>query len=95
MTFLSALALVLSMVIGTGNAVTVALMLWLGRGLAAGLRMSAVNGPTPSEAALVSALQAYAGLWHSPALLLALAAALLAVAIGLAGRQERVLTAQA
>ena len=95
MTFLSALALVLSMVIGTGNAVTVALMLWLGRGLAAGLRMSAVRGPTPSAAALVSALQAYAGLWHSPALLFALAAALLAVAIGLAGRQERALTARA
>lgn len=89
MTFLSALALVLSMVLGTGNAVTVAFMLWLGRGLAAGLRLSAVGAPVASEAAFVAALQAYAGLWRSPALLFALAAALLAVAIGLAGRQER------
>lgn len=89
MTFLSALALVLSMVLGTGNAVTVAFVLWLGRGLAAGLRLSAVGAPLASEAALAAVLQAYAGLWRSPALLFALAAALLAVAIGLAGRQER------
>ncbi len=91
MTFLSALALVLSMVIGTGNAVTIAVMLWLGRAVASGLRVSAVSGLTASEAALVAALQAYAGLWHSPALLFGLAAALMAAAIALAGRQERAL----
>ncbi len=89
MTFLSALALVLSMVIGTGNAITVALMLWLARGLASGLRMGTVGAPAASEAAVVAALQAYAGLWRSTGLLFGLAAVLLAAAVALAGQSER------
>jgi hypothetical protein len=95
MAFLSTLALVLSMVIGTGNAITVALMLWLGRGLASGLRMGTIGAQAVPEAAFVAALQAYAGLWQSTGLLFALAAALLAVAIALAGQGERLVAQKA
>lgn len=89
MAFLSALALVLSMVIGTGNAITAALMLWLARGLASGLRTGRMGAPVALEAVFVAALQAYVGLWHRTGLLFALAAALVAVAIVLAGQGER------
>lgn len=92
MAFLSALALVLSMVIGTANAVTAATILWLGRGLAAVLPL---GDPTVSESAFVATLQAYARFWHSPATLLALAAALVAVALLLVGRQERMVVRRA
>ncbi|MCL6431928.1 MAG: zf-HC2 domain-containing protein [Anaerolineae bacterium] len=95
MAFLSALALVLSMVIGTGNAITAALMLWLARGLASGLRMGTMGPPAAPEAAFVAALQAYAGLWQSTGLLFALAAALLAVAVALAGQGERLVAQKA
>ncbi len=86
MAFLSALALVLSMVVGTGNAVSAAAVLWLARALGAGVRMDSVDA---SGVALASALQRYAGFWHNPALLFALAAVLVVVALGLAGRQPR------
>ncbi len=92
MAFLSALALVLSIVIGAGNAVTAAAGLWLGRGMATGLRLGDV---TASKAAFTTALQAYAAFWHSPALLLALATALVVVALVLAGRQERLMVLRA
>ena len=95
MAFLSALALVLSMVIGTGNAITAALMLWLARGLASGLRIGTMGAPAALEAAFVAALQAYAGLWQRTGLLFALAAALLAVAVALAGQGERLVAQKA
>jgi len=50
----------------------VAFMLWLGRAMVPSLHLSAASAPSPSEAALAAALQAYAGLWHNPALLFTL-----------------------
>jgi hypothetical protein len=92
MAFLSALALVLSMVVGTGNAVTAAAALWLARALPSNLRLS---DPAATEAAVVAALEAYARLWHNPALLFALAGVLVALAMALAGRQERLVVQRA
>lgn len=85
MTFLSTLALVLSLCIGANHAITAALGLWLARGLAGGIR---VDMSSRLGAAFAEALGAYAQVWHSPALLFGLAAALVAAAIWLAGRQE-------
>ena len=92
MAFLSALALVLSLCIGAGNAVTVAMILWLGGRLAASPQLASPGGLTP---ALVAAAQAYALAWQSPALLLGLTGALLLAALWLAGRQEVVLPRRA
>ncbi len=88
MAFLSALALVLSLCIGTGNAVSVAFMLWLARGLAGNLY---ATDPGGLEATFGSAALAYLRAWQSPALLFGLAAALVAAAVWLAGRQEPLL----
>ena len=88
MAFLSALALVLSLCIGASNAVTVAMVLWLGGRLLSAPQLAQPGSLGP---AFLAAAQAYARAWQSPALLLGLAAGLLVAALWLAGRQEPVL----
>jgi hypothetical protein len=91
MTFLSALALVLSMCVGTGNAITVAFALWLARAFG-GVDLA---GTGALEATFIAAARAYAQVWATPALLFGLSALLVAAALGMAGRQERLLLGQA
>ncbi len=88
MTFLSALSLLLSLCIGTGNAVAIAFGLWLARGLAGNASLVDAIGP---RLALGPAVRAYVQAWQSPALLLGLAAALVMAALWLSGRQEPLL----
>ena len=87
MTFLSALALVLSLCTSTGNAVTVAFILWLIRGLERDVVKSAPAFVDPWNLTQ-PLMHAYEQLWTSPALLLSLSAALLLAAVWLAGRRE-------
>ena len=91
MAFLSALALLLSLCIGTSNAATVAFLLWLARGLADG---AYVIGPGGLDTAVRWAAVAYAQAWQNPALLLGLAGTLVAAAVWLAGEEERFLGAR-
>jgi len=88
MTFLSALALVLSLWIGTANAVAIAYGAWAVHLISGGILIS--------SDALVSVqampwLAAYQQFWNSPLLLLALAAMLASWAVWQAGRQESTL----
>jgi hypothetical protein len=85
MTFLSALALVLSLWIGTANAIAIAYGGWLLQIMAGGMLFS--------PEALISAqamplLAVYRQFWNSPILLLALALVLVCCAIWQAGKQE-------
>ena len=82
MTFLSALALLLSLYVGTANATMVAFLLWLARGLALD---AASESEAPSVAFRTWALMCER-VWTDPALLLALSAALLTAAVWVAGR---------
>ncbi len=88
MTFLSALALVLSLRIGTAHAVAIAYGAWM---------MYLVSGETLiSSDALISVqttplLAAYQQFWNSPLLLLALAVMLASWAVWQAGKQESTL----
>jgi hypothetical protein len=84
MAFLSALALTLSLVVGTGSAITVVYVAWLARPLVVSLPETL----SPAMAGVRLALAGYTRLWASPALLLALAAILLAIALWRVGRQE-------
>ncbi|MHB1415529.1 MAG: zf-HC2 domain-containing protein [Chloroflexota bacterium] len=90
MTFLSALALVLSLAIGTGSAITIALVLWMARWLGRGFDAPTTTGAMAPEWAQMLA-RAYGGAWDSTLLLLGLAAVMVAVAVWLAGRQETLL----
>jgi hypothetical protein len=88
MTFLSALALLLSLWIGTANAVAIAYGAWLLQIMAGGMLFS--------PEALISAeamplLVAYRQFWNSPILLLALALVLASCAVWLAGKRESTL----
>lgn len=80
MTFLSALALVGSMVIGNNAAVALALALWLGRGVVSGPGLLAQVTP-------VSA--AYEAVWSHSSWLFLLAAVFVALAFWLAARETR------
>ncbi len=87
MAFLSALALVLSLWIGTENAITLTYGAWL-------VRWLATATPTPlsplvSLTSLAGFFRLYERFWETPLLLLALAGLLLALALWLAGRMER------
>jgi hypothetical protein len=87
MTFLSALALLLSVRLGSGGAVAVASLLWLSHWLARGVTTHAVvlGGTTPSLAWLG---ELYNRGWAEPALLFGLAALLTALTVWQVGRQE-------
>ncbi len=87
MTFLSALALVLSLAIGAGNAMAVAFGLWLLRGF------PAAHPQFPGADAARAIAAAYRHAWHESAWLMVLAAVLVAVALWLAGKSERPLAA--
>lgn len=89
MTFLSAAALVISLWTGASNAISVTYIAWLARLIAGPLREAQVGAiPSPLAAGIMEVYQAF---WQSPALLLALSAALFAAAVFLAGRQGRVM----
>ena len=52
-------------------------------------------GPGAQEAAFTAAARTYAQVWASPALLFGLSALLVTAALGMAGRQERLLLGSA
>jgi hypothetical protein len=85
MTFLSALALVLSLWIGTTNAVAVAYGAWLVHLVAGGILISSDALVSVQTMPLLAAYQQF---WNSPLLLLALAAVLASWAVWRAGKQE-------
>lgn len=87
MAFLSALALLLSLWVGTANAVTLVYGLWLARYL---FPAPFFNNPQ-MPSLWFDFLTAYRQFWGSPALLLTLSAALLGAAMLSAGRSERIL----
>ena len=82
MAFLSTLALALSLVIGSSNAITVAYLAWLAQ-LFAGFSQAG-----SSVQAIDQALQAYRLFWANPSILLGLSALLSAAVIWYVGRQE-------
>ncbi len=89
MTFLSALALLLSLWIGTGNSVAVAYGLWLIQFP----RFEVAFSPS-TAAAWTPILEAYRQFWSSPLLLIGLGLLLLIVALWSAGRSApRLVTA--
>lgn len=84
MTFLSALALVCSLAMGSNAAMALALGLWLSRGVVGSLELSP---------GVEHWMGMYMGLWTRPAPLFALAIGLSACGVWLAGRRERRLAA--
>jgi len=89
MTFLSSLALVLSLRIGASGAAAIVSALWLSRCLVRGgivvIRLA------PGWIEMDALAGAYEGLWANPAALFALALALVAVGLWLVSRQEHYL----
>lgn len=81
MAFLSALALLLSMWIGTNNAIAISYFLWLAQSIS----FQSVGAWTVSPA-WESFLHAYRNFWHSPVLLFALSVPLLLIALLSANR---------
>jgi anti-sigma factor RsiW len=88
MTFLSALALVLSLWIGTANAVAVAYGAWLVQMMASGML---IGSPALASIQVMPLLAVYQRFWNSPLLLLALAVLLASWAVWQAGKRERTL----
>ncbi len=88
LTFLSALALLLSLWIGTGNAVTIAYGLWLAQYIQPAPAIG-IWKLSPGGAALLSAYQRF---WQNPSLLLLFSLLLLGIALTSANRSERVLS---
>jgi hypothetical protein len=86
MTFLSALALLLSIWFGTNNAVSIAYIAWLSRWIFAGMASQAAT--QMGLPAVSGALEAYIHFWQLPPLLFLLAAALIAIALWLAGKGQ-------
>ena len=86
LTFLSALALVLALWIGTGNAVLITYGLWMAQYVP--FKAAGLWALTPFWVGL---LQAYQGFWHSTALLLILAMGMLGIALLSARRPMQVL----
>jgi Putative zinc-finger len=86
MAFLSSLALILSLWIGTNGAVGVVYGIWLAQWVLPGFEDA--TGPSIWLPALLKILEAPSPLWNSPLLLLALSGVLLAVAIWFAGKKE-------
>jgi hypothetical protein len=85
MTFLSALALVLSLWLGTAHAVAIAYSAWLAQLMAGGILIDA-NALLPGP--VTPWLDVYQQLWASPVLLFVLALVLGAGAVWGAGRRE-------
>jgi hypothetical protein len=81
MAFLSALALLLSLWIGTSNAIALTYILWI----AQYLPYQSI-GAWMASPAWTSAILAYRGFWHSPALLFLLSVLLVTVALWSANR---------
>ncbi|MHB1133104.1 MAG: zf-HC2 domain-containing protein [Chloroflexota bacterium] len=87
MTFLSALALTLSLRVGTSGAVATVCTLWLARWLGRGMEIS-VAGQAETARQLLELGVLYQNVWSNSALLLSLAALLVAASLWLAGRRE-------
>lgn len=81
MAFLSALALLLSLWIGTGNAIALTYILWIAQYMPHQAIYAWMVSP-----AWKSAILAYQGFWHSPALLFLLSALLMTAALWSANR---------
>jgi len=81
MAFLSTLALLLSLWIGTGNAITFTYILWIAQYVP-----SQSVGTWMVSPAWKSAILTYRGFWHSPVLLFLLSALLMAAALWSANR---------
>jgi hypothetical protein len=90
MTFLSAVALVLSLWVGAANGVTVAYALWLGQYVTQLLAQEPVPG-LGQHPAVVQGLALYWQFWQSPWLLFVLALMLIGFAVWYVGQQERTL----
>ena len=91
MTFLSALALVLSLRTSTSAAITTASALWIARWLAHGIehqpQFAVGFGPFAERLAAT-----YIGIWANPGLLIGLAAVLVAASLLMVARRERFLS---
>ncbi len=87
MTFLSAIALALSLWVGAANAATVAYLVWLSQ-LLAGMFRSPLF-PVSLSPAVLKVLSAYQNFWQASGVLLILSALLLFIAIWQAGRKEQ------
>jgi len=87
MTFLSAVALALSLWIGAPNAIVFAYIAWLGELISRLLR--APQSPIELSPITVQIMTAYQHFWQTPMLLLAMAVLLFGVAAWLAGRKEQ------
>lgn len=90
MTLLSALALFLSVSIGTGNAIAAASLLWLSRWI-----LHSAPGQASYSVQVGSSLMslgiAYESLWSNPLWLMVIAAALTIATLMIVGKQERFL----
>ena len=90
MALLSSLALLLSLCLGTGNAVAISFVLWLSRFVVKDLIQPPFPGGVDAGSAWLAVT--YEGLWTNTALLAALAAVLVLASIWVVGRQESYLT---
>jgi hypothetical protein len=90
LTFLSALALLLSLWIGSGKAVMISYSLWLAQYVQP-VQAAAVQILSPAWETFFSS---YRDFWHSPILLFVLALLLLGVALVSAGRSPKTLSRQ-
>ena len=90
MTLLSALALLLSVSIGTGNAITAASMLWLSRWIAHG-QLGRSSHRVELGSSIISLGAVYDSLWSNTFALMIAAAVLTIVALLIVGRQEHFL----
>ncbi len=84
MAFLSALSLMLSMVLGTGNAIAVSYLAWMLR-----WPLGIENLPLQPANFFASFLDAYTRFWENPLLLLAMAVLLSALGLWLAGKRRQ------
>jgi hypothetical protein len=92
MTFLSASALVLSLAIGSQNAIALTYIAWIAQLLVGPLRSGLVlSGQAGAKVSPLFAelMTAYVSFWQFPALLLALSAVLFGAAVWLVGKQEK------
>jgi hypothetical protein len=86
MALLSSLALLLSLCLGTGNAVAISFVLWLSRFVVKGVVQAPLMGSADAGPGWLAV--AYEGIWTDTALLAAAAALLVLASIWVVGRQE-------
>lgn len=87
MTFLTAAALLLSLWVGSSNAISATYVAWLVYLMVGPLNTP--QSPLPLSPGLAVLLDGYQSFWQAPGLLLGISALLLAAAVWMAGRQPR------